>query len=351
MRTRLLAVAGLVGLVLASCSSGGDDAGSKASGSTAKSASTAAKSKGCGAAGPVAPGEEKVTTTAAGAERWYFRHVPPAYDGTEPTPVVLDLHGYAEGAAVHVKMSDLGAYGDQQGFVTITPQGSGTSVPRWDTALDSPDLDFIGQVLDEVGDTLCVDTDRVFVTGLSNGAFLTSAVACRYADRVAAAAPVAGIRDIPDCDPSRPVPVVAFHGTDDTFVAYDGGFGSSVANLPSPDGSGKTIGQQGAATTTTTAPGTPKPPTIEDITADWAKRNGCSAKKTEKKVASDVTLIAWSCPKGDEAELYRVEGGGHSWPGSTFSKQVAAVVGRTTESISANEIMWKFFQEHPLRGR
>jgi polyhydroxybutyrate depolymerase len=350
MRTRLLAVSGILVLVLAACSSGGDDAGSKASSSTAKSASTAAaKSKGCAAAAKITPGEEKVTTTSGGTERWYYRHVPPGYDGTKPTPVVLDLHGYAEGAAVHVKMSGLGTYGDQQGFVTITPQGSGGAVARWDTALDSPDLDFIGDLLDEVDDTLCVDTDRVFVTGLSNGAFLTSAVACRYADRIAAAAPVAGIRDIDGCDPSRPVPVVAFHGTADTFVSYNGGYGSSVANLPSPDGSGKRIGEGAAAAMTTTAPGTAKPPTIEEITADWAKRNGCSAKKTEKKVASDVTLLAWSCPKGDEAELYRVEGGGHSWPGSPFSAQVASVVGRTTSSISADEIMWKFFQEHPLR--
>jgi polyhydroxybutyrate depolymerase len=348
MRTRLVAVAGLVVLGLASCSSSGDDGAAETPSSTAKPAATAAASKGCGAATKVAPGEEKVTTTSGGEERWYFRHVPPTYDGTTPTPVVLDLHGYAEGAAVHLKMSDLGAYGDQEGFVTITPQGSG-AVARWDTALDSPDLDFIGDLLDEVDDTVCVDTDRVFVTGLSNGAFLTSAVSCRYADRIAAAAPVAGIRDIDGCDPARPVPVVAFHGTDDTFVAYNGGFGSSVANLPSPDGSGKTIGSGGA--TTTTAPGTPKPKTIEDITADWAARNGCSAKKTETKVADDVTLLAWSCPKGDDAELYRVEGGGHSWPGSAFSKQVASVVGPTTESISANEIMWKFFQAHPRNGR
>src|SRR5262249_50287918 len=145
------------------------------------------------------------------------RHVPTGYDAKQPTPVVLDLHGYSEGATVHTKMSDLGAYGDQKGFITITPQGTGV-VPRWDTSFDSPDMNYIGDLLDEVDGSLCVALDRVFVTGLSNGAFLTSAVACRYADRIAAAAPVAGIREIDGCKPARPVPVVAFHGTADTFV-------------------------------------------------------------------------------------------------------------------------------------
>jgi polyhydroxybutyrate depolymerase len=59
--------------------------------------------------------------------------------------------------------------------------------------------------------------------------------------------------------------------------------------------------------------------------------------------------MTFSCPAGAEVELYTTEGGGHSWPGSEFSKQVAAVVGKTTDTISANELMWEFFQAHPLR--
>ncbi len=68
------------------------------------------------------------------------------------------------------------------------------------------------------------------------------------------------------------------------------------------------------------------------------------------RTASDVTELTYTCPPGADVELYRVQGGGHSWPGSAFSKLIESVVGPTTDSISANEVMWAFFQAHPLRG-
>ena len=249
-------------------------------------------------------------------------------------PVVLDLHGYAEGAPVHQLMSALGPFGDTHGFVTVTPQGSGASVPRWDTGLQSADVKFIGDLLDEVERTVCVDQHRVFVTGLSNGAFMTSAVACRkYADRIAAAAPVAGIRDIAGCK------LVAARCRSSRSTApptrtsrTTAGSAAKAADLPAGDGSGKTLGQIGAVDPKQ------KGPTIPELTATWAKRNGCGTKPTSRQVAPDVTLIAFPCPKGAEAELYRVTGGGHTWPGSQFSKAIAGAVGPTTFSISANEL-------------
>jgi polyhydroxybutyrate depolymerase len=315
----------------------------------ALSAIAAEPSAGCDgvavATTPVEPGEVKITTTSGGVERWYYRHIPPTYSATKPMPVVLDLHGYAEGAGIHLLMSNLGAFGDAHSFVTITPQGSGDKVARWDTGLHSKDMEFIGDLLDEVEHTMCVDERRVYVTGLSNGAFMTSAIACRYADRFAAAAPVAGIRDIKGCKPSRPVPVIAFHGTADGYVDYNGGMGAKAAQLPAPDGSGKTLSEIGAVDPDA------KGPTVPEITADWAKRNGCGTKPVETTVAADVTLIKFPCPVNDEVELYRVTGGGHTWPGSEFSKKIASAVGPTTSSISADELMYKFFEAHPLPSR
>ena len=87
------------------------------------------------------------------------------------------------------------------------------------------------------------------------------------------------------------------------------------------------------------------------MVADWAGRNGCDdAAQEEEAVADDVTLVSFACPEGAEAELYRVEGGGHSWPGSEFLANVENIVGHTTMSISANEVMWDFFEQHTFGG-
>ena len=312
-------------------------------------------SAGCGAAADVAPGQEQIDTTVEGAEvpdRWYLRFVPTAHDGETPVPVVLDLHGYSEGALVHVGQTGLGEYGEEQGFVTVMPNGAGP-VPRWLSTPGSEDVTFLSQVLDEVETSLCVDRNRIYVTGLSNGAFMTSVLMCELSDRVAAAAPVAGIQPVEGCEPTRAVPVVTFHGTDDPFVSFDGGIGPAVATLPTPDGTG-TLGeledtpeaQEQAAENGLDA--TDDAPTVPEITARWAERNGCAGEPTESPVGTDVVQVAWTCPGGQDVVLYRIEGGGHTWPGSPFMVAAVDLVGTTTTTIDANQVIWDFFQAHPL---
>ncbi len=309
---------------------------------TSTSSAPARPSAGCALAPPAPPGTSDQLLAAAGDDGGYVREIPPSYTGRVPLPVVIDLHGWGESAAIQVKISQLGAYGATHRFITITPQIAEPALV-WQLGFHGKDVAFIGALLHTVETTLCVDRNRIFVTGYSYGAFLTSILACVDASQIAAVAPVAGIQDPAGCRPSRPVPVVAFHGTADPFVPYLGGIGPASLKLAAPDGSQRTLGQvlgKNAAKV--------KGPTIPGNAAAWARRNGCAPTPSERKVASDVTLIAYSCPRGNEVELYRVTGGGHAWPGSPVSEEIASVVGYTTMAISADRIMWAFFAAHPL---
>ncbi len=316
---------------------------SPAGATTAAAIVPARPSAGCAVATPAAPGTQDLLLAAGGDDGAYVREIPPSYSGRKALPVVIDLHGYEEPATLQVSLTQLGTYGASHGFITITPQVV-DKIPMWDTTLGGKDLAFIGGLITTVEHTLCVDRNRVYVTGYSNGAFLTSSIACQFSAQVAAVAAVSGLENPAGCHTTRPVPVLAFHGTADQYVSYTGGLGPAGLALPAPDGSSKNIGQElGAGAPQRTGPSVPA------ITAAWAKRDGCARTPHDHVVASDVTLIAYTCPDHGAVELYRVTGGGHTWPGSTLLKDVASL-GHTTFSISADRIMWRFFQAHPLRG-
>ncbi len=311
----------------------------------ASGASTVAArpSAGCALAQPVTPGTTNQLLAAGGDQGGFVREVPPSYTGRMPLPVVIDLHGWSEPAAFQVQVSQLGTYGVAHQFITVTPQVA-EPAQVWKLGFSGTDVAFVGGLLHTIDTTLCVDRNRVYVTGYSYGAFLTSTLACVYAGQIAAVAPVAGIQNPAGCRPSRPVPVVAFHGTADPFVPYNGGVGPAALKLPAADGSQRTLGQALGKKAAKF-----KGSTIPANTAAWAKRNGCTSGPTNRSVASGVTLISYSCPQGNDVELYRVDGGGHAWPGSAATKSIASVVGYTTMAISADRIMWAFFAAHPLR--
>ena len=168
---------------------------------------------------------------------------------------------------------------------------------------------------------------------------VASVMACAFSDRIAAIAPVAGIRNPPGCKPSRPVPVVAFHGVADQWISYDGGLGPEVFALP-PDESRELV---------EIAEPTASDLSIPEVAAAWAKRNGCPRTPKETSIATDVTLVRYACRTHADVQLYAIEGAGHTWPGSTFSQALVDILGSTTLSIDADAVMWKFFAQHPLR--
>lgn len=347
----MFATAAAVAMLLASCSSepettakssedeaattvGGDAPGGGAAADAPTGAAT--PSAGCEAGPHPAVEAKKQTMKVAGEERYYLLTVPAGTDD-EPAPVVFDFHGLMEGAELAAKASRLPELGTEEGFITVVPNGRGNPV-AWDFTPDpetNPDMAYVADMLDTLEAEQCVDTSRVYATGLSNGAMMTSAIACAYPDRFAAVAPVAGV--MANCETTdRPVPMLAFHGTADPILLFNGGVGDLGGLL-----SGKADASDVPAAD---IEGEGYPASV----ADWAIRNGCEDAFIDEQVDDDVIRRTYDCPEGADVVFDIVEGGGHTWPGSELNAQLGAIMGPTTMSVDASAAMWEFFGRFQL---
>jgi len=281
-----------------------------------------APSPGCGSAPPQAPGESRQhdLTTADGTDRSYRLHLPDDYSPDTPAPLLLAYHGRGgtgAGTEEFSKLSELPA-------AVVYPEGLvGTGDGErqaWQGAPYSPpgadDVAFTHDLLDELEAGLCIDRGRVYATGKSNGAGFTAILACAASERITAIAPVAGAfyPDGPGCSPTRPVPVIEFHGTADATIPY---------------------------------PGDPERglPPVADWTAARAEQNGCRPDPHTARIEPDITAYRWTgCDRGAQVRHIAVDGGGHTWPGAdSYSGG-----GRTTQTIEAHEVLWRFVSGYRL---
>lgn len=315
-------------------STDGADSSSEAVGPAPESSPVA--SPGCDAGTGESMVEADHTITVDGVARRYLITVPESDDATGPFPVVFDFHGLMEGADIHSKMTGYSDLAQQEGFVVVFPEGTGQPV-RWDTSGDpstNADLAYFDALLEEIGDTACIDTSRVYATGLSNGAMFTSFLICERSEVLAAAAPVAGVTDSESCTGAEPVPLLAIHGTADPILLFNGGVDIGALQALT-DGDAE-------------HPTTPKPPADLDgegypaAVRAFAARNGCEPEPSDSQLSAEVIHRTYECPPGADVEFFIVEGGGHSWPSSEFSRSIAQIVGPTTFDIDATRDAWEF---------
>lgn len=351
---RALLASMVAALVVAGCSSGDDDEGAgSGDGAAADEAGTdgtasegAAATPSAGCEGP-ATGQadlEEATLDVRGEQRRFLVSAPAWEEGDDPLPVVLDFHGLAEGADVHAQMTQMGPLGIEEGFVTVFPHGRGNPV-AWDVSPDpaaNADLAFVEAILAHVEDERCVDVSRIYATGLSNGAMMTSAVGCAMADRVAAIAPVAGIALPEPCAPARPLPVLTMHGTADPILLFNGGIDGSALGSALGGGDGDDT------TTTTRPPADLDGPGYPETVGQWAGLAGCETTPDDERVSDEVVRRTYDCPDESPVEFLIVEGGGHSWPGSEFSRSIEEIVGHTTTDIDASREVWEFVRRFSL---
>ena len=265
---------------------------------------------------------------SSGQKREYLLHVPRSYDRATPTPLVISMHGAMNWPALQMKLSQWNQAADVNGFIVVYPSGTGTGPKAWfmegaQMPSRMPDVRFISALIDTLEATYNIDPTRIYANGLSNGGGMAFVLSCTLSDRIAAIGAISAAQSLPSnwCPDSTPVPMIAFHGTADRIVPYNGGK-VWIAPLPFPS--------------------------VRTWAADWARRNRCGPNPVESVVATDVTRLEYvSCADDATVVLYTVNGGGHAWPGG--KPMPKWVVGRTTNSINATGEMWAFFRQHRLR--
>jgi polyhydroxybutyrate depolymerase len=252
------------------------------------------------------PGVAEQQLTSGGRARTFRLFVPPGYDGHTRLPLVLDLHGSGGNAAGQAANSRFEALAAREGFLVATLQAvdSRWNVPIADARPD--DVEYVSNVIDHVSIRACLDPKRVYATGFSGGARMSSLLGCKLSARIAAIAPMSGLRWPDGCD-ARPVPVLTVHGLADpqnTYAGHAEGRGAEwVESVP-------------------------------DALAGWAKHNGCKGDAVLEDPPGPLSTLRYAgCAGGADVTLIRVDGLVHRW---------------ARDEIDATAAAWDFFKAHTL---
>jgi polyhydroxybutyrate depolymerase len=229
--------------------------------------------------------------------------------------VLLSLHGTRSNWPRQARLSGMARLADAGAVVAfpeaVRPIGSGY---EWD---HEGDLPFLEQLVSELISRYSPSGGRVCVTGMSGGARMSCVLAAARADLVSAVGAVAGLRSSGRHAPTRPVPILAFHGTADRVNPYRGG------NTPRWDES------------------------VEESARHWAASNRMPAQPEVVAVSPTLTRTTYGGEgKPGEVTLYTSKGAGHTWPGGHLGLFLRLLLGRTSMEIDATSRIWDFARVH-----
>jgi len=288
-----------------------------------RNASAREVDSGCGAGSPYPPGlHEFLRVEPRGSPRGTRRfsvYVPRDAPAGKALPLLLLAPGNRNDPHEFLKFPDLLSFAEGVPFILAELIGAHDQFNVELHSLDSPDrpddVAYVGSVLRHVGRRLCVDRRRVFCAGMSRGARFCARLASELSDVIAALGIVSGLRYPQPNNATRPVPLIAFHGTADAIDPYEGG---------GPEYWG--------------------PATVPQELARWGAFNGCKDKEAVRlpDVAGVRRETLSGCRDGADVTLYTIEGAQHSSPGTS------RLYGPKTDLLNVTGLMWSFLSEHAM---
>jgi polyhydroxybutyrate depolymerase len=257
-------------------------------------------------------------------QRTYRLYIPKNYDSQKSSSLIIDMHGYTSNAMQEQAYSNFMPIADTANFFVVYPNGTVyNGVQFWNAGLSTSlvnDVAFISDLIDHVRSQFTIDVNSVYSCGMSNGGFMSHTLACSLNNKIAAIASVTGsmfVTQYGTCVPGRVVPVMQIHGTADNTVPFTGN-SSMIA--------------------------------IDTLMKYWVKQDQCNpipeiTNVPNVNLADSCTAIHYVYKDGAlgaSCELYKIIGGGHSWPGSPFKIAV------TNQDFNASEKIWLFFRKYKL---
>ena len=263
--------------------------------------------------------------------RRHFVCYEPGLSLTNPA-VIISLHGRLGTGRQMMGFADFRPLADAESFIIICPDGIGQS---WNDGRSTPaqkqginDVKFISELIDYAVTTRHADASRIYVTGMSNGGFMASRLACELPGKIAAVAVVAASMDQDaGYEPVKPIPIMYIQGTDDPLVPFNGGAMSR--------GKGYIY-------------------SFEAILKQWADMARCSTKPQTSNLPNAVTdgttvnkREYYNSTTGIKVIGYAINGGGHTWPGGS-QYLPKFLIGNVSHNLDACQVIWAFFKNYRL---
>lgn len=259
-----------------------------------------------------------------GINRTYSFYVPASYNPSHAVPLVIGLHGLGSSGANFAQYRDFRPIADTANFIMVHPDGStmlGVRFWNYGNILGSTvdDVGFLEALIDTISAQYNINSQRIYSVGMSNGSFMSYCLACE-SDRFAAVAGVTGSMSVNmhnSCNPHHPTPIIHVHGTQDDTNPYEG---------------------------TSTMIG------IDELIEFWINQNDCNTSPNTTPVPNvnttdNATAIRYEYTggiNGNSVELFKVIGGGHSWPNCPMPNSNEV----TCMDFDARVEIWRFFSQH-----
>ncbi len=257
-----------------------------------------------------------------------FEYFVPKTTTNKTLPVIIALHGGGGSGNQMAKSSELVATARKHNIIMVFPNGSGKkqdALLTWNAehccgyAMNNnvDDINFISQTIDYTINYLGADANRVYITGISNGAMMTQRAAISLGHKITAIAPVVGTLFGDEPNPKIGVPSLILTGAIDDHIPLNGG--QPPKNAYAWDG-------------------TPMKPALY-LGQFWAKANNCQLNPAISNTPT-LTYYSYSCPKPHDVTQVIVKDGGHEWFGGKAGRPGKD---SPSKSFDTNEEITRFF--------